>query len=710
MDDERLTEYWQNLISNVQSQAENDERYAKNVFLEQYKDLLIEGKFFNDINENFYETDVGNRTYKSMRIDAGYVEPSDNSIHLMAIDYDRNEMSYITNEKANRSFERLINFLYNVKQDYFRINNLQSHQIFEFVKEIIYTLPRCDNIYLYLLSTNRKSKVLKPNSMPPFEIETKSIPVTCKVLDISYLYTNEIAAQPNEPIEIDVTQYVPDGIEVLRPRIQANSYKAYLGVVPGAFLAQIYKEFGGRLLESNVRSFLSTRGAVNKGIRVTIRENPQLFFTYNNGIACTADDAVIEQGQNGSFYLKKLSNFQIINGGQTTASLRNSQINDKAHLKDIYVPMKLTIIDPKIDEVARVEMVHNISKYSNTQNKITSSDMNSNSPFYTKLEQISRRTMAPLVGNSTFQTYWFFERSRGQYEREQMELTRAQRKKFVDIHPKKQRMRIVDIAKYWNTAELYPYDVAWGGQVNAERFQQRIEDFWDKHKDEVNDLFFKRLVGKAILFNRVRELTAGTDWYKAHSGILAELTTYIMAKFVYEIQKLGKEINWLELWNMQNTPECFDEEILKLGEFVYKVMSGPEKEKDNFGEWAKLPKCWLLVKDKPYSLSDDVKEKLISKNEAAAESLSAKKDEKRNVAVEDAVAIFKCGIPFWEKVISEGMRDGALSGGEIGDLQSAIQSCQKGYMLPSFVAKRIMAIHKKLEDRGLDVRNENIIH
>lgn len=707
MDEERLSDYWNSVINEVESSADTANAYAKFCFLENTKHLLIEANFFTDINEEFFEAERGDRRFKPMHIDAGAVEPTDDSIHLMYIDYDRSEISSITNEKVNKAYESLINFLTNVKNDYFRINCQQSNPIFPFVKDVIKTLKTCDNIHLYFLSTNRRSRVLKPSNLEDFDAGGRKIPVTTHLLDIEYLYNNELSGQPNEPIEIDISDYVPDGIECLRTKLKDVDYDAYLAVLPGNFLADIYKKYGGRLLESNVRSFLSTRGGVNKGIRATIRDNPTLFFTYNNGIACTADDVDTEL-RGGALYLTKIKNFQIINGGQTTASLRNSQIVDKVSLDDIFVSMKLTVIHKEVDDFKRGAMVQNISKYSNTQNKVTSSDMNSNSALYVRLEQISRKIMAPLVGNNTYQTFWYFERSRGQYERDQMELTPSKRKEFVKVHPKNQRIRIIDIAKYYNSVEELPFYVVWGGQVNAEKFQNKIQEKWEDDPSQFNELFFKRLIGKAILFKRTHDLIIATDWYKANSGILAELVPYTISKLCHQVKELGKTINWLDIWNKQCLPKGFDEEILKLGRWVFDRLSDPNREKPNIAEWAKVQRCWTGMAKLEYNLSDDVVSALATKEDEKIDDVSAKKQQRAETAVDDGLIIFKLGVNYWTKVRDEGQREGALNGYDLIDIQSALQSCQKGYLLPAPVVKRVMAIRQRLENLGLDVATDLI--
>src|SRR5690606_10761122 len=142
-----------------------------------------------------------------------------------------------------------------------------------------------------------------------------------------------------------------------------EDYDAYLSIIPGKLLSDIYWEYGSRLLEGNVRAFLSIKGKVNKAIRKTIKDEPGKFFTYNNGIACTAKKIILSKDN------KKITNIadlQIINGGQTTASLTTAWSKDKVSLDNIFVPMKITVI--KSDEYD--EMIQNISKFANSQNKV----------------------------------------------------------------------------------------------------------------------------------------------------------------------------------------------------------------------------------------------------------------------------------------------------------------------------------------------------
>lgn len=194
----------------------------------------------------------------------------------------------------------------------------------------------------------------------------------------------------------------------------------------------------------------------------------QKFFAYNNGIATIADSIVTEKNEQG-LVIKSFKNLQIINGGQTTASLALAVIKNNADLSGIYVQMKLSIIK---SEIERPELIRLISKFANKQNKVTDADLNSNHPFYGRIENYSRKIKTPIIPNSTIQTIWFFERVRGQYDQGKMKLlTKKERDIYEKLNPKNQKFTKTDLAKFINSSLMKPYDVSWGAEVNMKKFQ-----------------------------------------------------------------------------------------------------------------------------------------------------------------------------------------------------------------------------------------------
>lgn len=706
-------DYWDEIIPECESDIEGTTEYPQTIFYEKFEDILVENNVFSAMEPHFYENRTPTRKYKTMHVDYGKVDPMDNSINLLTIDYDPSHITTITNDKRDDMYQRMISFVVNITKGYFQENNLYSDPIYPFISEIIKALPNTDELNLFILSSNVKSNTLKEIEPRAVMIGEKEVVVSLKVIDIQYLFNSTLSTKHTDPVNInvaDINEGEITGIKCLPATISGNEYKAYLAVIPGTFLSEIYRLYGGRLLEKNVRSFLSTRGNVNKGIRNTIRTEPDKFFTYNNGIACTAASIQTEERPDG-LYITSFNDLQIINGGQTTASLRNAVLTDKDHKVDltkVFVPMKLTVISDSVSDEDRDIMVGNISKYSNSQNKVSSSDLNSNSPFYVQLEKISRKTFTPTMVDG-MQTLWFFERSRGQYERDQMELTPAKRKRFKMVNPRSQVMRVVDIAKYYNSVHERPFRVAWGGQVNAEDFQRTMQKEYEKNPDFVNVHFFKTLVAEAILFLKAKEIIRKTETYQQHSGILAETVGYTISMLMHLVRAKKRDLDWMDIWNKQDLPNAIKFELEKLGQWVINVLVDPNREKDNVGEWAKLEKCWTGMIARDYQLSDDTLSVLVSPVEAKAQELSAKKEERFNKTVDYGIYVFKLGPVYWQNLLDAGSRYNKFSNdyNSYSAVQEAIKSCKRCSLIQSKkILDTLMRLKKEFEDEGIIGKQE----
>jgi hypothetical protein len=257
------------------------------------------------------------------------------------------------------------------------------------------------------------------------------------------------SGQKREAIEINFqTQYDSVIPCLAMPESQAD-YSAYVAIIPGKILCKIYGEYGSRLLERNVRSFLQAKGSVNKGIRQTILREPHRFLAYNNGISATAEAVKLVDLPNGGQGIAEIRDLQIVNGGQTTASLYQAVRKDKADISGIYVQTKLTVVDcDRMDEIVPL-----ISRYANSQNKVNEADFSANDPFHIRVEELSRTIWAPAVDGTQHQTRWFYERARGQYaDAKNRESTPAKQKAFTLTHPNAQKFTKTDLAKFEHTA------------------------------------------------------------------------------------------------------------------------------------------------------------------------------------------------------------------------------------------------------------------
>ena len=300
-------------------------------------------------------------------------------------------------------------------------------------------------------------------------------PVESHIWDISRFLRVVESASGRDDLMVDFTGLDGKGIPAIPASHLGTRYKSYMCVLPGAMLASMYNNFGSGLLEGNVRAFLSLRGGVNKGIRETILNAPDMFFAYNNGITVVASEVRVAQ-DGGTVRLLWARDLQIVNGGQTTASLATAARNDKAKLDAVLVQMKLSVIPAEESS----EIIPRISRYANSQNKVSDADFFSNHEFHRRMEETSRRLWAPAHDGQQYDTHWFYERARGQYVTELSKLGRSERARFELLNPKNQMVTKTDLAKFENSWLRFPQQVSKGAQKNFVTFAERVTKVWGK--------------------------------------------------------------------------------------------------------------------------------------------------------------------------------------------------------------------------------------
>ncbi len=424
------------------------------------------------------------------------------------------------------------------------------------------------------------------------------IPVKIQIWDIERLYRSWSSGQKREAIEINFKEH-GQSIPCLPMPEKNPNYKTYLAIFPGQVLVSIYGQYGPRLLERNVRSFLQARGNVNKGIRTTIRFEPHMFLAYNNGLSAVAESIELENLESGSIAITAVKDLQVVNGGQTTASIYHAFKKDKADLTELFVQVKLTVIldSSKIDEI-----VPRISEYANNQNKIQTADFSANDPFHRKMEELSRTIWAPANNGVQRQTRWFYERARGQYMDEKARAsTPAQKKQFDNTHPKNQLFTKTDLAKFENTWNQLPHIVSKGAQkcfneftvLNNEKSCVSIPD----------QRYFEKLVAKAILFRRAEKLIQE----QKYGGYRANIVTYTLAWLIYATQK---RINLDKIWKSQELSPVLEKVIVQISEHAHRhIINAPGN--GNITEWCKKAECWDSFKKYHIQLPDQLFEELI---------------------------------------------------------------------------------------------------
>ena len=418
------------------------------------------------------------------------------------------------------------------------------------------------------------------------------------VWDIDRLFKLASSGRVQEPIEIDVEELWGEPIACIGPHGEKNSYESYLLAIPGDFLAEIYEQYGPRLLELNVRSFLSARGKINKGIQETIAKEPSRFFAYNNGVSMTATKVKIVHLADGQLGVAKISDLQIVNGGQTTASLHYARVKAKADLSELVVQAKLSVVEKE----KRGALVAQISQFANSQNRVNMADFTANDPFHVELERVARAVWAPSQGNNNHMTRWFYERARGQYaDAHARERTPAKQREFKKIHPLSQKFTKTDLAKFENTWDQLPWLVAYGAEKNFREFMLRLDK---RGRFKPTPEYFEKVVAKAVLFRSSEKLIGKLGL----GGYRAQTITYTLAKL---FNATGQRIDLQAIWRTQQLPDALVDAIEDLAPRVHATILRAAGTK-NVGEFAKKEDCWKAVVDIDWKPDIPLRENLIS--------------------------------------------------------------------------------------------------
>lgn len=436
------------------------------------------------------------------------------------------------------------------------------------------------------LSSKFKEQLLKPAGGVAIELH---------VWDLVRLRTIYQSTREREVLHLDVAEFGVKGIECMQATRTAT-LESYLCIVPATLLADMFERYGSRLLEGNVRSFLGMKGGVNKGIRRTIQDSPQLFFAFNNGIAATA--ASVEKiSDEGRMKLASLLDLQIVNGGQTTASILNARKKDRLSLDGVTVAMKLTVVDPAEGN----ELIPRIAEYANTQNKVAVADFFANHPFHRKMEEISRRLVVPATGAARVRSKWFYERARGQYQNERLYLSDARKRAFDLEYPSSQVINKTDLAKCDSAINGKPHWVSLGAQKNFMKFAGRFEpktddittgDYWQEIGPNFGDDYYRTIVAMSVLWKHAEGLVSASrdDWYKG--DYRAQIVAYGLSGLLHRVRSTGNELDWGWLWNSQAVPADLSSIIRAFCIAAQDVILSPDEGMTNAGEWAKRDKCW----------------------------------------------------------------------------------------------------------------------
>lgn len=627
---------------------------------------------------------------RRMRVDGyGYSE-KDDAVDLFVVDCSpETSLTTLTLTDVRQEFKRLKNLFVKAATSDFYEELEESSPVYGLAWSLKQKASTFGRLRLFLVS-NR----LLSSRVDTLENETLgSWQISFHVWDLQRLARLQ-DTQP-ESIVINFERDFSRPLPCLPAHLESGDYQSFLVVVPGRMLAELYGKYGSRLLELNVRTFLQLRGAVNKGIRNTILNEPHMFFAYNNGITATAEK-VATSVINGVVHIDEVTNLQIVNGGQTTASLYHAR-RGKVDLSGVFVQMKLSVVKSELS----ASVAPRIAEYANTQNKVSAADFFSNHAFHVRMEGISRRIWAPAVDGSQRQSKWFYERARGQYAEAQSSMSRAQQNTWRKEYPREQVFTKTDIAKFDNVWDGYPVEVNRGAQKNFAHYAQRISESWEKDDTLFNDRYFKRAVARAIAFRTTEKLVSRQSWYQG--GYRANIVAYAQALLGEKITQARLVLDWDAIWTRQALSPAFQDSLILCAKVVNDFIIDTPDTIRNVTEWCKKKMCWEGIERLNVSLSDELLKELVDISEESERSKEAKGQRIIDNGIEMQKEVIKLGSLFWRKL------DGFCIENNIGITQKEFGSLEIAKAMPAKVpsdrqSRLLMSLLNRIKDNGFQLQ------
>lgn len=622
-----LQEFKNDLIENIQLDSVSKSIPQEIAYFEKTTNTLAQ---VGDLDKEIYSG------YNSEFAFFGFAYRTDTkTLQLISIIYTQDELRNLQKSEIENVFKKLQKVIpFISKKNYIKNKIEETSEFYDCCMEISNLLYKdeVNEIQLILITDANL-----PKSMYQIDSnEIQGINYTYSVFDINYFY--QIFKNGNQYASFIVETNLP----FLKINNSNNDYISYLTVINGKDLASIYGKYKSKLLEENVRTFLQFRGDVNKGIKNTLQNKPDYFFAYNNGITATATEVEIENN-----CIIKINNLQIVNGGQTTASIYTASEKYKLDLTEVNVPMKLSVV---LKQDIHSSFVSDVAEFANTQNKVNKSDFFSNHKFHLDMKNMSSRLWVNRKGGAQVRSRWYYERVRGEYLNEQSHLNKTYLDKFLLEYPKNQFIDKLDLAKSENAWIQRPYFSALGAQGSFIKFSEYIIEATEANENLVTEYYFKSAIAKLIIFKGLENLISSASWYS--NGFRAQTVAYSLAALSHIIEKnYSKHFNFEIIWELQSIPDNLLIELKKIARAVHLKLISPNSTNGNVSVYAKKKECWESMKRLNF---DDVfigDSFLLSKDEFKDLKRGQEKGKKFTDEIDKEIFIFKINYKTWARLL-----------------------------------------------------------
>lgn len=684
-----IEEFHEEFMQEIFQRANSFEIMREQAFLEEVENRLIEE---SDLSENVQFADYRN---KNLGIEVHGWDYDDKRGILTLIVHEfsqKEELINIGKSEIDTKIKRLKNFLKKALAGYYSEME-ETSPAYEMAFHI-YDKKDSYNTVRLLLITDSKVAIRSEDNLF-LEKAFQGYKLEYQIIDVEYLYKIYLSQNQGNDYVIDIEKILGHPLNFLMADTRSNIYDSYLLVAPGELIYQIYDTYGQKLLEQNVRTFLQFKGKVNKGLRYTLKENPEMFFAYNNGLTATATDIEFTNDKK----IKSITGLQIVNGGQTTSAIYAVKRNDKASLDNVYVQIKLSVIK-KEEETDK--FVSKISEYANTQNKVNKSDFFANSPFHKDFKQHSERIYAPAK-NSLYKTRWFYERARGQYLQSIALLkSKSEQNKFKKENPKQQVIEKPMLAKSEMSWLMHPDTVAKGAETCFASFADYINKMIEKDENCITEFYFKSAVAKIIIFKETEKIVSTSQWY--NGGYRAQCVTYTISLLAHIFKENNKIFDFMTIWENQEPSDELKTYLAIIAERVYEVIMTPVEGAANIGQYCKKLDCWNKIKTLASKLyNEEYIEKLsTTKEEIYIKKREAKNNQEFDNSVQAQAFVLKMEQRVWKDILQKDNNYNHILG--LSSIEYGVLSSMSMGRIPypsEKQAKVLLNIYQKAKDKDL---------
>mgnify|MGYP001246034334 CR=1 FL=1 len=588
------------LRSNLLDDSKDDGNFiTESILLSQILPSMLDAKLLDseDFNDSYLVNDGEN-----LKLNAYTINESGERLQLFIIDENTilenaDNTDLLISERINyenqfKRVERIIRKafhgnLYNSIQESSGLTPLASHL------ESIEGIERFDVIEIFLISLTAtvtfKGQTVQPRNMHFDSSPTsrkykqndttieKQVLIIKKLIDLNFLFKVMVSRGYREALLVNFKKTFGYTIEVIKAAEDKN-FDSYLCALPAQVIADLYKEYSSRLLEKNVRSFLQFKG-VNKEIRTTIKEEPEKFIAYNNGLTITATNAKVYEHRKKT-YIESLTDFQIVNGGQTTATIYFSK-KDGLDISKVKVMAKINIAK-QVDEKELEKLIDNISKFSNAQSRVSKVDLKSRNPQLVKIKSLSESVLTP-TGNK-----WFFERAKGEFNT-MLRKAGSNRNRIKKEYPNERKFSKEQMAKFYTAWGDEPYLVKKGGEKVFRHFIERIAPEESESQPLIDRDFYERLIAIIFLFRRMEKIHG--QGKNAIGQIRSAVIPYTVSVLYMYSDKVDTPFNMAKIWKDESLEDNFES-------FLYNLMSlmntliKKYSISDDLGEHSKKKELW----------------------------------------------------------------------------------------------------------------------